>query len=465
MAAMSPLNLPSTSEAFASSYNPSSPVTPTRSRRGRSPRPPEVSSSRHTRVTPRAAVRCLLTPRVISPVILWALAVYLIHNFLLPLPVPSLPARKPKQSSASLFLSTSFPPPPNRIGDDSLDSVDPRYRPLIPLPPPDAPFPRLRPTRFLSPRCMEQWFAEGETTCGAAELGPEETLDATWIWVNGSDPKWLDTLAAARKEAGVYSPVHHFREQNELVYSMRSVLAALPGKLKTVHLVTADMPLGPGDDHLVPSHEEEDWRLAQAPTWLDYSKRDPSAPSHPEYGNAYPTLRYASHSEIFHLPTYDRDGKSLELGEHEWKESQWIAKALPSYNSMAIESRIGWLQGLADVSLSLNDDFFLLLPHAVSDFHSPLYGSVFRFDPNVSCAMIELTLVPSTSQTQTRPETIQRSGREWRIVPRQLATFPAISQTSSPVFCPCPKSHHARAASRGELDVCRGDNKQHCQEV
>lgn len=230
---------------------------------------------------------------------------------------------------------------------------------------------------------MEQWFADGETTCGAADLGPEETLDVTWLWVNGTDPKWRDALIAARKEAGVYSPDHHFREQNELKYSMRSVLAALPGKVRTMHLITADLPVTEEDAHLIPSNYDAPWRLAQAPVWLDYSKRDPASPWHPKFGRSYPSLRYAAHSEIFHLPTYDRDGNPLEIGEHEWKEEQWRAKALPSFNSMAIESRIGWLQGLADVSLSLNDDFFLLLPHSVSDFHSPLYGSVFRFDPNV----------------------------------------------------------------------------------
>jgi 3-O-alpha-D-mannopyranosyl-alpha-D-mannopyranose xylosylphosphotransferase len=36
------------------------------------------------------------------------------------------------------------------------------------------------------------------------------------------------------------------------------------------------------------------------------------------------------------------------------------------------------------VALALNDDFFLLRPHAVSDFHTPFYGSVIRFDHNVS---------------------------------------------------------------------------------
>jgi 3-O-alpha-D-mannopyranosyl-alpha-D-mannopyranose xylosylphosphotransferase len=160
------------------------------------------------------ALAFLLTPRVISPIIIWSLAIYLIHSYLLPLPIPKLrvPAIRPHTpTSEQHFLSSSFPQPPLREGDDSLDSIDPRYRPFSPLSAADAPFPRLRPTRFLPPRCLEQWFADGETTCGAAELGEEEKLDATWLWVNGSDTRWRDSMVHWRQVEKVYSPEHHFR--------------------------------------------------------------------------------------------------------------------------------------------------------------------------------------------------------------------------------------------------------------
>jgi 3-O-alpha-D-mannopyranosyl-alpha-D-mannopyranose xylosylphosphotransferase len=191
------------------------------------------------------------------------------------------------------------------------------------------------------------------------------------------------------------------REQDELRHSMRSVLDSLPGHIRSFHLIVADYPFEPEDLALLPNetifkldgkkgqNEEistqfadrltSHWRVAQTPTWLDFSRRDPAAPNHPYHGH-YPTLRYAGHSEVFHLPTMDRHAVTEALGEREWKEREWRKQALPSFNSMAIESRVGWLQGLADVTLSLNDDFFLLKPHAVADFHSPLYGSVIRFD-------------------------------------------------------------------------------------
>jgi 3-O-alpha-D-mannopyranosyl-alpha-D-mannopyranose xylosylphosphotransferase len=205
---------------------------------------------------------------------------------------------------------------------------------------------------------------------------------------------------------------------------MRSVLASFPGSLRTFHLITADDPftlpqdLGllspqqirklealmptpagervmykpptpkavtgtaevfgrdsndtktdfekrdlPAVSRALADHLAANWRVAQAPSWLDYSKLDPASRDHPYYlkdsssntvghrkgKHSYPNLRYAGHSEIFHLPTLDRDGKTEELGEREWREKEWKKEALPSFNSMAIESRIGWLPGLVRI--------------------------------------------------------------------------------------------------------------------
>ncbi len=286
----------------------------------------------------------------------------------------------------------------------------------------------------------------------------------------------------------------HDRENDELKYSMRSVLAALPGRTRTFHLILADSPFSADVDlGLLPDeaidalevlarqdvevgHEDVDgtppsggfiggarhslvakfiqsrdrknapdgsrvimhevkpkvehgqlltalsdiklssptrdissrlmswlnktWRVVQTPTWMAFDRIDLASPDHPLHRlyvssttprkrpsshihvTSHPSLRYASHSEIFHLPTVTKKkGLAAEpLGASQWKEQQWKEKALPTFNSMAIESRIGWLPGLAEISLACNDDFFVLKEHAVSDFHSPLYGSVIRFD-------------------------------------------------------------------------------------
>lgn len=157
--------------------------------------------------------RQFLTPRVLAPVMLWTLSLWLIHTYLFELPVFSVSLwRSPSSDeAASARLPPEFPSPMDREGEDWLDSVDPRRRPFSPHNPPKDPFPKLRPTRFLPDRCLVTWFMDGETTCGSVELGPEDTLDATWLWVNGSDTRWVDEMRHFREAMGVKSPSRHFR--------------------------------------------------------------------------------------------------------------------------------------------------------------------------------------------------------------------------------------------------------------
>ena len=166
---------------------------------------------------------------------------------------------------------------------------------------------------------------------------------------------------------------------------MRSVLASLGGAVRNLHLVLYDYAFDSKKDarllppstikHLqhelralpplpdrkiapeVAAHLEQEWRVVQTPRWLDFSAVNPEGDG--------PRLRYAGHSEIFHLPTAGRDGP-LDSGEHAWAEREWKKEALPTYNSMSIESRLGFLPGLQDTAVAFNDDFFLLKPLAVS---------------------------------------------------------------------------------------------------
>lgn len=426
--------------------------------------------------------------RSLSTLLIWLLTLWTFANYL-----PASTSTPDSQSRFSgamdwinswhgdvkqaVMPSSYFPEPPARPGD-TYNSPNRLYRPFRPLDSPKAPFPRLRPTRFLPPKCLESWFANGEILCGRQQLGPEEMLDVTWLWVNGSDPRWQKEMVRVRKEKQIYSPEHHFRENNELLYSMRSVLQNLPGRLRTFHLITADTAFSVEEDlgllphqaikelenaaelefHLSPLEERRlsdagmdlskkgtvkssfslrgragaampakftnsnlhqsdpvvsdrtklwlntTWRVAQAPSWLSYHMIDLSSPKHPLhhlytnptkekpaeaahlYFNSHPSLKYAGHSEIFHLPTHLSTSKTGGASSviQRTDEEEWRQHALPNFNSMAIESRIGFLWGLSDVSLSFNDDFFILKPHAVSDFYSPLYGAVIRFDQGVS---------------------------------------------------------------------------------
>ena len=160
------------------------------------------------------SVSAFFAPRVIGSVAIWLSAIWLLDQFLLPLPrLSALETIRPKEvvEIESAVDASSGPVVPLREGDDNLDSIDARWRPLSLLRPPDGPYPTLQPTRFLPDRCMVQFFMDGETDCGGDELGAEERLDATWFWVNGSDPRWLETQRHWKDKVGVDSPEKHYR--------------------------------------------------------------------------------------------------------------------------------------------------------------------------------------------------------------------------------------------------------------
>ncbi|ORX35916.1 hypothetical protein BD324DRAFT_629532 [Kockovaella imperatae] len=393
----------------------------------------------------------LLNPRIVAPIAGWILGIYLIHQFLFPLPILDtssigIPVDlnggelyvPPIENDASSAQWVNFHRPsvnvPQREGDDNLDSLDSRWRPFAPLEPP-FPFPSLKPTRFLPDHCMSDWFLHGETNCTSEEVGPEERLDAVWFWVNGTDPRWLQQMQKWKVDLNVSTPEKHYRENNELVYSIRSVLAAFPGRIQNAHIVSADFEFNPQDVLLMPDtvlsklestvndptlaaadstpiptynlksrtgrpisdrvvhHLITKWRVAQTPTWLDFSKRDFSSPHHPfvepsRYSRIdhrgpmtlkemnYPFLRYATHSETFHVPS----AMELDRGVAQSADLEFRSDALPTFNSMAIESKVAWVPGLSDIVMTLNDDFFVLRGQAVSDFYSPFHGTILRFD-------------------------------------------------------------------------------------
>jgi hypothetical protein len=95
---------------------------------------------------------------------------------------------------------------------DGIDSLDPLYRPHIPLEPPSPPFPVLSPTSRAEGKCLETWLAAGETECGPQGWKHTDRLDAVWTWVNGSDSRWDQAMAEAAKEEGIYSPGFHYRQ-------------------------------------------------------------------------------------------------------------------------------------------------------------------------------------------------------------------------------------------------------------
>ncbi len=129
-----------------------------------------------------------------------------------------------------------------------------------------------------------------------------EPVDIVYMWVDGSDPKWLaKQRRVVESLTGVVLPDStdsaRFRDNGELKYSMRSVFAYCPW-VRNVILVTD----------------------AQIPDWLDVS---------------HPRVRVVDHTELFGA------------------EGQ-----LPTFNSHAIGSRIHRISGLSERYLIVNDDVF-----------------------------------------------------------------------------------------------------------
>lgn len=137
-------------------------------------------------------------------------------------------------------------------------------------------------------------------------------VDLVYTWVDGNDPAWREKRNRYMPERPVngHVPNHindaRWRENNELMYSLRSVELYAPW-VRHIYIVTD----------------------GQCPAWLDTS---------------HPKIKIVDHSEI--LP----------------------ADALPVFSSHAIESCIYRIPGLAEHFVYGNDDTFFGAPTTAADF-------------------------------------------------------------------------------------------------
>ncbi|KAJ6543973.1 hypothetical protein B0H19DRAFT_1169192 [Mycena capillaripes] len=200
--------------------------------------------------------------------------------------------------------------------------------------------------------CIDQWVSQGKP-CEATEHG---RVDAVWTWINGSEPI-LDATRNRVVTASMKSgprPIRplgfrstHFRTHGEMINSMRSVLKSLPAALVNKYIVlTAD----------VAADDTEELRLGSVPTWLNSSQED--------------GVRVIHHSDVFRVP---ESFLSSDTNGRKWRDT-----FVPSFNSLAIESQLANIDGLAPTIFYLNDDCFMLRPLTAGDFETPLYGPVFR---------------------------------------------------------------------------------------
>lgn len=206
-----------------------------------------------------------------------------------------------------------------------------------------------RPTRaqrLFSPDCADAWISRGrvcpamaEQLRSGTERGDTGAVDVLWTWVNGSDPVLEPIREAAAAETGggrwnkrsnvrrtysisasraVRKPLgdatRHFREHNELMYSMRSVLSTLPSSVvRAFHLFTSSLP----------SEEGYRNRIGHVPTWLDWDGIRRGE-------HVGPKVEVHHHFDTFKVGR----GRLQELGmaASDKASTKWRESALPSFN-------------------------------------------------------------------------------------------------------------------------------------
>lgn len=75
--------------------------------------------------------------------------------------------------------------------------------------------------------------------------------------------------------------------------------------------------------------------------------------------------------------------KEPQAAEERRQRDDYRRAALPTFNSMAVESMLGDQPGLGDNIIYSNDDFFFMDDTSTGDIISPLYGPVMRLDYNL----------------------------------------------------------------------------------
>ncbi|KZT11759.1 uncharacterized protein LAESUDRAFT_754314 [Laetiporus sulphureus 93-53] len=232
---------------------------------------------------------------------------------------------------------------------DDLFELNISYLPFQVFSEPKPPYTSLQPAHALPDSCRDEYFASG-APCYAPET---PKFDFLWTWVNGSDPLLHQAKKHAEAQFSSDDPFRPsdtgreerlYRDHDELRHSLRSVLTYFRPYVRKVILLTSDFSLPA--IALPPS-----WRLGQIPQWLDLTKEMRTG-----WRDGDVTLQIAHHAEIFE----DYQGTN--------------------FNSLAIETQLGHVAGVADYFIYMNDDNYLATDVTPATFFTSAYGIVLHLD-------------------------------------------------------------------------------------
>lgn len=164
---------------------------------------------------------------------------------------------------------------------------------------------------------VSEWGRERQRLQGfPSPLAVAGPVDAVYLWVDGSDPKWAERMLREKGSGeGHAYDISRFRDRGELKYSIRSLLLNAPW-IRHIYLVTD----------------------AQVPAWLNLDSD---------------RLTVVDHREIFSATA-----------------------TLPNFNSHAIASRVHHIPGLAEKYIIMNDDVFVNRPAAPDLFFDSAGGVI-----------------------------------------------------------------------------------------
>lgn len=194
----------------------------------------------------------------------------------------------------------------------------------------------------------DEWFSTGHYD--VEKYGPlaEPKIDFVYNWVNGSDEAFKDIRHPFEVESPLNDregkwisqhSINRYRDWDELRYSLRSLDVYAKGFINKIQLLVNSVGGA--------SYEKDGKNMRpQRPTWL---KDDENTRRH---------VQVLNHESFF-------------------REQE--KECLPTFNSLSIESQIFMTPSSTDQLVALSDDMFLGMPHAASDFYSPLFGHTMGF--------------------------------------------------------------------------------------